>query len=521
MNIGVVTYFAFRPHTEHMFALSKIIEEAGHNVYSLSCDGALTTCYKRELTKTSKLKECTKCTLGGLRSYPVANIKSARYYQRPDDLVTDESEIPQWGHSSACTVFRAETETEKSSNSFMLLKANLSRAAWQSYKIASRWIDDKKLDAIVCFNGRMEATRGVLEAAKAKNIRYVSVERSWGHGLLLLPDSDCLGLQALHKMIKEYNSKPLTLSQAYKATQIVASRFLKKNMTEWRAYNLNSVDSQWPLKGTKKKILILPSSCNEYDGHADWRMQWKDQFDAFNNVINAMGLPIDCYVMRGHPNWSETIGATGGDTIQHHYEKWAKEKGIYYIPSKSNISTQYLIRQADVVILNGGSAAIEAGILGKPIISLIATPYQYGGFITNYLSPEDEINLDKILRIDDNMIRRMTIRFLYTWSFRFMQYTKDIRAIDSIRYTYSGHLNADKIMKIITTGTVPSDDDVIAMDEKDEAEILSLIKSEQWESIYNFTENSPAKTPTFRHFDRKSLFKTIGRVRALLPIGDR
>jgi hypothetical protein len=521
MNIGIVSYFAFRPHVEHMYVLSKMLEESGHNIFSLSCDSALTTCYKRELTKTSRVSECLKCTAGGLRSYPVANLTSARHYQRKEDLSVDGNVVPQWGHSSACTVFRAETENEKVTEQFISLKAKLSKAAWQSYQISKRWIDDKKLDAIVCFNGRMEATRGVLEAAKAMQIRYVSVERSWGDGLLLLPETDCLGLQDLHEMVKEYRSRPLTLCQSYKAAQVVASRFLKKNVTEWRAYNLNSVSKEWPVKTGSKRILILPSSYNEYDGHPDWKMKWKDQFDAFNNLIDNLGLSADSFIMRGHPNWSETIGASSGERIQFYYENWAKEKGIYYIPSSSNISTQSLISQADMVVLNGGSAAIEAGLLGKPIISLVETPYKFAGFVINYLSPGDNENLAKASSLDAKTIRRMTLRFLYTWCFRFMQYTREIKAQDSIHYTYSDNLNAESLMKIIRSGKVHADDQEIATDETQEAVVLGLIENGEWGTIFNFNDPKTESHPRYRKYTRRALYRVIDKIRSLMPIGDR
>lgn len=520
MNIGIVTYFAFRPHVEHLYMISKLIEEAGHTVFSLSCDGALTTCYRKELTKGSRL-ECIKCTVGGLRSYPIANLSSARRYKKNEDLAVDQATIPSWGYSSACTILRTETEEEKKAPEFLSLERRLSKAAWQSYKIAQRWIDAKQLDAIICFNGRMEATRGVREAAKGKGIRYISVERSMADGLLFVPEMDCLGLQELHRMVQAYRSKPITLGQAFKSAQIVAARFLNKNVTEWRSYNLTSVNVEWPLNNSKSKVLILPSSYNEYDGHPDWKQKWKDQFEAFDSIVENLGLPLNCFVMRGHPNWGERIGATGGEQIQFHYEKWAREKGIYYIPASSKISTQSLIRQADILIVNGGSAAIEAGILGKKIISLVETLYKHAGFVINYLSNEDRGNLTEIDAMDPKTIRRLTMRFLYTWCYRFVQYTKEIKGLDSLHYTYSKDLNADKLLKIISTGELHPDDDVIATDEQQEEKVLSLIEDNQWDTIYRFRENFSNESLEYRKYDRKGLYKIIDKVRAQLPLGDR
>ncbi len=515
MNIGFVTYFAFRPHVEHVYALSKIIEHEGHNVFFLSCDSALSDCYRRELTNSHWSKECMKCTVGGLRSYVTSNIDSAHKFKVSNAVPTE-----QWGHSSACTILRAETEEDKSSKEFIDLKAKLSKSAYESFMISKGWMKAKKLDAVVCFNGRMDATRGVLEAAKSEKIRFVSVERAWSDGLLLLPDSDCLGLIDVHLVVSAFGNKALLTDQAFRAAKIVASRFLKKNKTEWRTYNLNSVNMDWPIPSAQKKVLLLPSSYNEYDGHPEWKMKWKNQFDAFENIIKDLGFPLECFIMRGHPNWSENIGAAHGDKIEVYYREWAESMGILYIPGKSNISTKNLIEQADIIILNGGSAAIEAGLLGKNIISLIETTYKTAGFVINYLSPEDRPKLLELSKTNSTKIIRLTLRYLYSWGFRLMQYTKEIEAIDSINYRYRAELNGAKLMKIIQTGRVHPDDSTFSDNENAENEVIELIKQGDWESIY--AHSDPKNTAQkYIEFPRRFGFRFIDKLRAMFPSGDR
>jgi hypothetical protein len=518
MNIGFVSYFAFRPHVEHLYALSKLATQKGHNAYFLSCDSALSTCYRRELTRKSRISSCITCTLGGVRAYPVSPVESARSFIKNE--INSSVNATDWGRSSACTILRTESQEDKNSAAFINLKNRLSASARESFSIAIQWIRKNKLDAIVCFNGRMDATRGVMEAARFEKIRFVSMERTWGNGLLLLPEADCLGLQEIHRIVTEFREYPLTKFQAVRAAKIVISRFLKKKTTEWRAYNLNSIDEEWPVANTQKKILILPSSFNEYDGHPDWQMKWTDQFDAFTNIVRDLELPPNCYVMRGHPNWSQNVGATGGERIEQHYQKWAAEKGILYIPGNSRTSTKNLIAQSDLVILNGGSAAIEAGLLGKQIISLVETTYKHAGFVINYLSKEDKPNLDRLKEHDPTQSIRLTLRFLYSWGFRVMQYTREIIAMDAIHYRYLSSLDGTKLMKIIETGHVHPDDSSFDQNTDGEDEIISLAQKEEWAQIDAFQENRDDAISEIQ-FSRKSAFRIIDSVRDLFPPGDQ
>jgi hypothetical protein len=515
MNIGFVTFFAFRPHVEHVFALSEMAKEQGHRVFFLSCDSALSSCYRREITKSSRV-ECVKCTIGGLRSYAKSNVTSALGLKdNPDKTNVDYS---GWGHSSSCTLLRTESDEDKARPEFVELKTRLSEAAHEAFNITRAWIGKEKLDAIVCFNGRMDATRGVMEAARFSKTTFVSVERAFGDGLLLLPNIDCLGLEEIHRVVSEYRQYPLSQDQAARAAKVVVSRFLKKNVTEWRAYNLDSVDKEWPLKG-EKKILILPSSFNELDGHPDWQIKWRDQFHAFTSVVRDLGFSSSSYVMRGHPNWSERIGATGGEEIEKQYKKWAEQNGILYIPGASNISTKNLIAQADILILNGGSAAFEGGLLGKQIISLVNANYKFAGFVVNYLSEEDRSNLATLQQHNPREIIRLTLRFLYSWCFRAMQFTNEFRALDSIHYQYSAKTSGEKLLKIISTGMLHPDDPSYADNTAGEEHIINLIINHEWEKVYDYPMNDDR--PPERKFKRRFMFRFIDDFRALFPSGDR
>ncbi|MBR7518173.1 hypothetical protein KC217_21110, partial [Mycobacterium tuberculosis] len=86
-----------------------------------------------------------------------------------------------------------------------------------------------------------------LEAAKAKGIPFVSVERTWfGDGWMLIPDQNCLALDEVGRVVAEYKDKPLTEGQARAVASLLAARFMRTNTLEWRAYNLNAESLAWP-----------------------------------------------------------------------------------------------------------------------------------------------------------------------------------------------------------------------------------------------------------------------------------
>ena len=69
MKIGLTNLFSFRPHVEHLEFLARLLEQDGHEVVFFTCDSAVETCYIRELRGRSRIRECSQCIIGGVRSY--------------------------------------------------------------------------------------------------------------------------------------------------------------------------------------------------------------------------------------------------------------------------------------------------------------------------------------------------------------------------------------------------------------------------------------------------------------------
>lgn len=158
MRIGLFTGPTFRPHVEHVAWLGSLARAAGHRVVGLSCDGAVGSCYARELLDRGRLG-CLGCAIAGLRSDPDLDVQSARSIQQPVErpLGWNPAEIL----SSVRSLLREEDDSQLAAERALSLRARLEPAAGEMFAIVHEWIRRESLDALLVFNGRMDITRAL------------------------------------------------------------------------------------------------------------------------------------------------------------------------------------------------------------------------------------------------------------------------------------------------------------------------------------------------------------------------
>lgn len=525
MRVGFSSIFAWRPHAEHLHYLARLAREAGHEARFLACDGDLNSCYARELRPDrAAWMHCAQCRLGGLRSFEPSGVRSIG---RLTDPGREPVTTTDWGLSSAATIGRFEAPEEFAGPECGAIAARLEIGARQAYAAARRWIEEERLDALCVFNGRMDATRGIVEAARDAGISFVSVERTWfGDGLQLLPDETCLGLRSIDAAMTQWRDVPLTRDQALRAASHVASRFLRRNGKEWRAYNTQAQVMPWPAHGDKR-VLFVPSSRNEVWAHPDWELRWPDQTSGFDSLMERLGMVAEDVVVRGHPNWAERIGLRDGARSEALFRGWAERRGIRYIAAADRTSTLGLIEQADAVVVCGGSAALEAGILGKQVISLGSSIYRCAGFETPARDAEDvaTLRLNAALEpaartAEAERIARRTLRFCHTMVYRVAQYVPHVRSLTTTRYEYYDGADPQRLLGLLRGGPLRADDGESAGDASGEQEIASLIAERSWAEIM---DRSRPLDPPGRMIDiaRRPIWRPIDMLREHLPRGDQ
>ena len=516
MRIGFSNIYSFRPHVEHLYFLSLLMRQAGHEVFFLVCDGSVSNCYPRALKGTSKLTECPKCILGGMRSYPVGRVTSIS--ESASNLHVDV--LDHLALSSSCTLNRTESDSDWFVPEVVAVRKSLYRPITSVYETTMRWIKRNSLDAVICFNGRMDLTRALTYACERSDIPYLTHERTWfGDGLYLIPNANCLSIEPVNKMIIEFESKPLSFNQARLAGKLAGERFLQRNSLEWRVYNKNPEPTPWPLSSPGPRVLVLPSSRNEFAGHDEWKSGWSDNTQALDDYLVAFSIQPEQVVVRCHPNWAENIGKVGGEKSLNLYLDWTKKRGIYCISSEQKSNTYDLIQQADIVVMNGGSSAVEAGVCGKQVICLGPVNYENAGFVRAFRDTESLSKIGAVREIDPDTVIRKTLRFLYLSARRFPQYIDNIRAVTTTQYAYFEGAAAERLVAMFETGTVVADDTSYASDMLEENQVIELIKRKAWSQLADYQALYSDLKPL--QVERRIGLRWVDTVRAKLPLGDR
>lgn len=515
MRVGLVNIFSFRPHVHHLMFLNDLLNRSNCETYFLTCDAGVENCYARALKRSGKLKECTKCIVGGVRSFPVRPVTSIKSSSSNLKLET----IDKIALSSSCTLNRTEKEVEWFDESVVETRKSLYEPIASVFESARQWIEENRLDAVICFNGRMDLTRAVTYACESKNIPFITHERTWfGNGIHLIPNENCLALNSVHSMVNEFRSKPLTEFQAQVAGKIIGERFLQRNSLEWRLYNKKPSRAEWPLSTSGKRVLVLPSSKNEFAGHPDWSNDWSDNTQALDDLMEVYGLHSTQVVLRCHPNWSEKIGQIDGSRSLRVYRNWAKNRGVYFIDSDAKDSTYDLIQQADIVVMNGGSSAVEAGACGKKVICLGPSPYQYSGFAQT-LSSREQMESEPLSRIDVDQVRRYTLRYLYVRSHRLPQYVDFVKADQTTKYRFYEGASADRIIRMFKSGEILPDDSSYAEAEHYENEVINQLKDNNWLGLSNYSSGN--QSARVLKIERRFGLGWIDDFRAMFSRGDR
>lgn len=524
MRIGFASVYSWRPHVEHLSYLANLVRTIGHETLFLTCDGDLSTCYTRELRQIRPdWQECFMCRSGGIRSYAKNGVSSIAQCL---PKVTSEIVTPRdWAISSASTLGRYESDDDFNSVEFHSTVDRLLPVVAHTYAAAINWIEKFNIDALVVFNGRIDATRALFEAGIAKKIPVVSLERTWfGDGIQLLPQENCLGLRNITRVVAEWKDRPLKADQARKAARLIASRFLRLNHNEWRAYNVDASVLPWPVTRAETKILLIPGSRNEIWGHPDWECGWKHPLAAYDALIEHFRWNPADLVLRCHPNWSENIGKFDGKRAEEMYTQWAKRREINIIPSHDKTSTLGLIEEADAVVIASGSAALESAALGKQVIGIGPANYQSADIREDATSPDMLSRV--ILRRDrssaeandeEERVRRNALRFAYTIAYRIPQYVEQVRCLTPTSYMYRDDGDPERLIRLLRHGMLESDDVTFATDSGEEKFIVELMRQHRWDDLMN-SDNIPFGLRPMR---RRPIFRGVDYVRNLLRRGDR
>lgn len=518
MRVGLASIYSWRPHVEHLIYLAEILAGAGHETHFLTCDSSVPVCYSRLLKGRNRLSECAMCIAGGVRSYALPNIQGIRSHRRTD---LDAETLRSLASSSSYSLQRTETPEDSRSDPVAATQRRLAEPVRIVAANARSWVRDKRLDAVLCFNGRMDLTRAIIWAAAQEGVPFATVERPvFSHGVQLIPNANCLSLADLRRMSRTFRDRPLKAGQAREAARAMAMRMARRGILEWRHYNPAVQSQPWPASGSGPRILILPSSRSEYQGEEEWRSDFDDDLTGmYDEVIDRLGGSAASCVLRCHPNWAEPIGLQTGWMSARYYSEWARRRGFRLIPSSDRCDSFALMAQADYVLVAGSTAGLDAGTLGKNVINLGASLFHGADFAVHIRNRGELARLSEVGGISSREIVRRTLRYYYVLMARHPQYVRFVRAILPERYEYRVGADPDRIIQMLRTGQLEPDDPGYANDTREEDPVVDQIVERNWDELSLYEERRDELPPM--RIQRRRGLRWIDGLRARFPKGDR
>jgi hypothetical protein len=520
MNIGFVNIYPWRPHGFHAAYLQYQCNLLGYSTYFLECGGSFNECVCSKLNHRLGIIQCIQCQIGRASKYNNSEVFKINSKIPKDRL--SQNDIIQSLLSTAIKHHREEVDFDYFSNHKIARSIDkLTDSYLKTYYSTLDFIDKKNLQSLIVFNGRIDVTRAAIDAAKFAKINFITHERPFmGHGIQIHVNENVIGLKDRVVINSKFDDKPLTNRQSHLAGIEIAKRFLGKNSFEWRVYNLDSKKLlRWPTSTNNLKILIVPSSVSERYGHEDWITPWKLATDGFDLFLKSIGAKKDQVIVRFHPNWIQKRGKKTGHSSHELYKTWCQNNSYHYIDCNEKISTMDLIDKCDVLVVNGSTAAIEGGSLGKKIVNIGPSGFIGAGFC-EFLETEESINKFKGFEnwISKEQIIRKTLRYVYNALARLPQYVDYVRALSTTECVAFKGADPERLGRIIKTGNLEADDDEVGSDD-DENEVLNLIIDRSWEKFLDFSSIQPT-TKDQLYLSRRFPFDKIDQIRKLIKRGD-
>lgn len=438
-NTGLVSFYSFRPHVEILKYLSDQEIADGNKPYYLMCTGGLKSCYNLKLKQKSKVTGCTQCIMGSIASYNI-DFKYVTTLNKDQKVEERTPDLRAYVKSTVATLHRIEHPDQYNTNEVQKTWDELTKSAEIVYRNAIHWIKKNKLTKVILFNGRFDMLNTIRKACIDLDIEYFTYERTlFGYGLKLYKNQNCLHLDFVHEIVKELIDNPLSEFEFNRAVYFSLKRYLNVNHIEWRLYNTNS-QKRSIFSRKKLKILIVPSSRHEFEGNESWELNWEHNTNALELLISNLRKTNECdIVFRSHPNWGEMIGKSEGKKSIEIYREFCTKNDLKFIEPDDSIDTHYLIEEADIIVLNGGSSLIQAGVLGKEIINLGPCEAAKGKFLT-VLNSLDEIENYKFLAVSSERkkeIQKYCLRYIDILSFKIPYRPYQIRSTSATKNRYS------------------------------------------------------------------------------------
>ena len=231
-----------------------------------------------------------------------------------------------------------------------------------------REIITNQITHLIVFNGRFVKESAAVSAAKAANITIVYHEASKSGKFFISCYSplSSVGYWELTQFLTNEKSPDLIseVSETWFKKRIIgqdldSSHFQKNWLPIADSHSVNQLE--------RKQIVIFTTSDDEFLGVSpDWDLpELQSQIEWLTKIAKlAISLQFKV-IIRLHPNLR-----TKSRSLQKEWSDLSNLKNLELIKYNEPINSYNLINQSDLIISCGSTIAMEAGFLGKPVLSV-------------------------------------------------------------------------------------------------------------------------------------------------------
>lgn len=238
----------------------------------------------------------------------------------------------------------------------------------ETFNFMHYYLQKFRIKFLVVFNGRFVNEKAAVSAAKHLGIRIIYHEASRNNSFVI----SCFSPHSINGYKKLADA--LTLN--------IDSEDISKDSTSWYKSRITGANpdsahfqSKWDYfdgvssqdSVASKRISIFTTSDDEYLGlSVDWDLPQKQSQREWITSIAEIALKHDYEViLRLHPNLK-----TKSKSLQKEWMQLANIEGIAIIGFADRYNSYSLVMSSDLIVTCGSTIAMEAGFLGKPVLSV-------------------------------------------------------------------------------------------------------------------------------------------------------
>jgi hypothetical protein len=297
--------------------------------------------------------------------------------------------------SELLTYFRRET-LEPETSYISWLRKTLTHQAQATYTVLRDLFSAEKPDLVLVPNGRTSRQKVARKAAEQAHaiVNFYEMGRARNDSYYrgTTQPHDRVASQAEVTQLTKHLSDQeiIDLADTWFGERVSPTSGTNTFSTQWEK-KTERAETKTGEKESAKNAVFFSSSADEFQAFGPmWNIDsWSSQFEAFDLMMShfeTMGVSLE---LRLHPNLMTKSRRYFTATIKNIKGLERKHPGLLVHWHNSPINSYDLIEQADYVVAERSTIALEANLVGKPVWINQAAQWDLVADIRQVLSPSD------------------------------------------------------------------------------------------------------------------------------------